>query len=269
VGADGGVSSYVDGRFQHVTAPGGNDGVAARAVLEDGSQNLWVGTDGAGVYRLGRDGTPIFNHASGLSSDTVTALMQDIHGRVWVGTSEGLDVIEHDHVTSLESMLLGLARASVHLLYQDRSERVWVGTETQGLFAIDAHGTQHFSSHDGLPADWVISLHEDARGRIWLGTTDGLAVWNNGRVTSLAPFGGPLRETILQILEDGSHRLWLSTNKGLMSVPLASLEAALPTTSDDGLEATIDATLGAPGVALDGVRSLSSVRDVILAARRA
>jgi hypothetical protein len=49
---------------------------------------------------------------------------------------------------------------------------------------------------------------------------------------------------------------------------LAELEAALPETADADVGARVDATLGAPGVALDGVRSLTSVRDVILAARR-
>ncbi len=227
VGADGGVSSYSDGHFQHIAGPRGHETVAARAVLEDDRQDLWVGTDGAGVYRLGPQGMRVFDRRNGLSGDTVAALMQDSAGRLWVGTNEGLDRIEHDHVSSVQSLLPETPRASVHLIYQDRSARIWVGTETHGLFVIGAEGTQHLSSRDGLPADWVISIYEDAQGMIWLGTTDGLAVWNNGRVTSLAHFGGPLRETILQILEDDSHRLWLSTNKGLMSVPLTALEAAL------------------------------------------
>jgi signal transduction histidine kinase/ligand-binding sensor domain-containing protein/CheY-like chemotaxis protein len=227
VAADGGVSSYAEGRFQHVAGPPGHNTVAVRAVLEDDRQNLWAGTEGTGVYRLGPQGMRVFDRRNGLSGDTVNALMQDAAGRVWVGTSEGLDRIEHDQVTSMQALLPETVRASVRLIYQDRSARIWVGTETQGLFVIDADGTRHLGSRDGLPADWVISIYEDARGLIWLGTTDGLAVWNNGRVTSLARLGGPLRETILQILEDDSRQLWLSTNKGLMSVPLAALDAAL------------------------------------------
>jgi hypothetical protein len=48
---------------------------------------------------------------------------------------------------------------------------------------------------------------------------------------------------------------------------LASLEASLASARDDEVGAAVDAALGAPGVALDGVRSLTSVRGVILAAR--
>ncbi len=48
---------------------------------------------------------------------------------------------------------------------------------------------------------------------------------------------------------------------------LERLEARVAETPDDGLGRVIDETLSAPGVALDGVRSLASLRDVILRAR--
>ena len=90
---------------------------------------------------------------------------------------------------------------------------------------IDEHGTQHLGTADGLPSDWVIAIHEDERGIVWLGTTDGLALWRDGKVISLARFGGPLRETIMQLLEDDAQQIWFTTNKGLMSVPRAALDA--------------------------------------------
>jgi hypothetical protein len=49
---------------------------------------------------------------------------------------------------------------------------------------------------------------------------------------------------------------------------LARLEARAATADADDLGRLVDETLGAPGVALHGVRSLTSLRDVIAAARR-
>jgi hypothetical protein len=48
---------------------------------------------------------------------------------------------------------------------------------------------------------------------------------------------------------------------------LSSLEASLQDAADDDVAALVDAAIARPHVALDGVRSLASVRDVILAAR--
>jgi signal transduction histidine kinase/ligand-binding sensor domain-containing protein/CheY-like chemotaxis protein/HPt (histidine-containing phosphotransfer) domain-containing protein len=225
VGSDGGLSSYVAGTFAHIAAPKGQENVRVRAVVEDRSHALWVGTQGAGVYRIDRRGTTVFNQSHGLAGNSVTAMLEDRRGRIWVGSNQGLDRIDRGIVSSQQFLLRNSNRSAVRLLYEDSEGRLWVGTETQGLFVIDTDETKHFGAADGLPSDWVISIHEDERGTIWLGTSDGLALWKSDKIISLARSGGPLRETILQVLEDKSHRFWLTTNRGLASVARAELDA--------------------------------------------
>ena len=135
-------------------------------------------------------------------------------------------MIAHDscRVHAIQARCLDTISA-VHLLYEDRAGNLWVATEADGLFVVGANATRHLTVADGLPSDWVISIHEDERGVVWLGTTDGLAVWRDNKLISLVRFGGPMRETILQVLEDASHQIWFTTNKGLMSVPRADLDA--------------------------------------------
>jgi signal transduction histidine kinase/ligand-binding sensor domain-containing protein/DNA-binding response OmpR family regulator len=224
VGSDGGLSSYVDGKFQHIAGPHGHENIKVRAVLEDRQKALWAGTQGAGAYRIDKSGMSVFNHDNGLSGDTVLAIFEDRSNRIWIGTNQGLDVIEDGHVTSMQSLLGSSSRSPVRFVYEDLAGKLWVATETQGLFVIDGGTTSHFAIADGLPSDWVIAIHEDDRGEIWLGTTDGLAVWRGGKVISLGNRGGPLHETILGILEDDAHQFWLTTNKGLVSVARSELD---------------------------------------------
>jgi len=226
VGSDGGLSSYIEGKFNHIDGPRGRQHARVRAVVEDRGGNVWVGTEGTGVYRREPGGgMRLFDHSSGLSGDSVMALMEDRAGRMWVGTNEGLDMIEHDGVVSMQSKLDASSPSAVHLIYEDHVGNLWVATEAEGLFIVGANATRRLSEADGLPSDWVISIHEDERGVIWLGTTDGLAVWRDNKLVSLVRFGGPMRETIMQVLEDTSHQIWFTTNKGLMSVPRADLDA--------------------------------------------
>src|SRR5580704_660926 len=226
VGSDGGLSSYDAGQFRRIEGPTGRQRVRVRSVVEDRGGSVWVGTEGAGMYRLDPSGSmSLFDSSSGLSGDSVTALLEDHAGRIWVGTNEGLNMIAHDTVVSMQSKLDASTPAPVHLLYEDHAGNLWVATETNGLFIVGATTTRHLTVADGLPSDWVISLHEDERGVVWLGTTNGLAVWRDNRVISLVRFGGPMRETILQVLEDASHQIWFTTNKGLMTAPRADLDA--------------------------------------------
>ena len=225
VGSDGGLSSYVDAHFQHIHGPKGYEDTRIVSVLEDRNGVVWVGTDGQGVFRLDPHGMALSNKQEGISGNTARALLEDRQGRIWIGTDQGLYVVDQGKVTSMGSALGVAGPVVVHLVFEDRAGDLWVTTESHGVFVISAHGTRHLGVADGLPSDWVVAIHEDERGVVWLGTIVGLALWRDGKLTSLARFKGPLRETILQVLEDDAHQLWLTTNKGLMSVSRSALDA--------------------------------------------
>jgi ligand-binding sensor domain-containing protein/signal transduction histidine kinase len=224
VGSNLGLSSYVGGRFQHIPGPRGHENISVRSVVEDRRDVLWVGTGGAGVYQLNQHGMKLFDRETGLSGDNVTALIEDRLNRIWVGTEVGLDVIEHDKITSMQSLLHTSGPTPIHQMHQDRAGNLWVATWTQGLFIIGEHGTRHLGKADGLPSDFVNAIHEDEKGDLWLGTSNGVALWRDEKLFSLANSPNPLRQNILQMLEDDAHQFWFSTNKGLISVPRSTLE---------------------------------------------
>jgi signal transduction histidine kinase/ligand-binding sensor domain-containing protein/CheY-like chemotaxis protein/HPt (histidine-containing phosphotransfer) domain-containing protein len=225
VGTDAGLSMYVGGTFGHIAPPQGFESVRVRSIVEDRKGILWVGTDGAGMYSRAGSHMTVFNRHNGLSGNSVKAINEDRLGRIWVGTDVGLDVIDKAKVTSMQAMLGVSDPTMIRLIHEDLAGRMWVATDTHGLFLIDAQQVRRFGLADGLPSTQVTAIYEDERGVVWFGTTGGLAVWRDGRVTSLAGSAGALRETVLQVLEDEQHRIWLTLNKGLASVPRATLDA--------------------------------------------
>jgi ligand-binding sensor domain-containing protein/signal transduction histidine kinase/DNA-binding response OmpR family regulator len=225
VGTDAGLSSYVGRAFRHIVPPRGFEHARVRSLLEDRKGALWVGTEGAGVYTRAGTQVAVFNRQNGLSGNTVKALNEDRQGRIWIGTDFGLDVIENAKVSSMQALLGVSAPTAIRLIHEDLAGGLWVATEAQGLFLIDSHQVRHFGLADGLPSEVVVAIYEDERGVVWLGTTAGLAVWRDGRVTSLAGSAMALPEVVLQVLEDDQHRVWLTSNKGLMSVARATLDA--------------------------------------------
>jgi len=274
IGTDAGLSSYAHGVVQHIALPRPHESVRVRAVLEDSKGRVWIGTDGAGAFRLDKSvGSPIALPDAAAGA-TVTAILQDRTGRIWIGHNSGLDVIEGTVATPMGERL-HLPRVAVSTLYEDHAGNLWVSTETAGLFRIGTDGTRHFGRAEGLPADWVISMHEDERGAIWLGTIDGLALWRNGRIISLAQHPGPLKEAVLQILEDDAQQLWITQNHGLVAVSRAALNewaaggAVMPPFHSYGLADGLRAAEFAGGNTLPGCRTadgllwLPSIRGVV------
>jgi ligand-binding sensor domain-containing protein/signal transduction histidine kinase len=225
VGTDAGLSVYVGGKFSRIAEPQGFENARVLSLLEDREGALWVGSNGAGVYRRDKGHVTVFNRQNGLSGNSISAIIEDRNGRVWIGTDMGLNVIDRNTVTSMQYLLHRSGPTPVSLIHEDRTGALWVATASDGLFVIDGPNTRHFGLVDGLPSNRVNAIYEDERGVIWLGTMEGVAVWRDGKLISLAGSAGPLRETIMQLLEDDQHHIWITSNKGLTSVPRASLDA--------------------------------------------
>jgi len=226
IGSDGGLSIFSEGRFLNLPAPKGFEKLRVRSVLEDGGDVL-VGTQGAGMYHLDSSTLKIAPRIDGILGRGVYALCKDRLGQVWVGTDEGLFIINHGSAVSATGRLGLTGKTTVRIIHEDAAGRMWIATETDGLFLLGQSAPRRFTTADGLPHDWVTAIHEDERGVIWLGTSNGLALWRNGRILSLARFGSPLNDFVAAVLEDETHRLWISQSHGLAAISRTELDALI------------------------------------------
>src|SRR5262249_29534855 len=97
-------------------------------LLHDRRRNLWVATQGQGLWRVSGDPSAA-NHRidkitadQGLASDAVHSLLEDREGNIWIGTNVGLQRLSPHRVTPVKSLPIARALA----LTADGS--VWVGT---------------------------------------------------------------------------------------------------------------------------------------------
>ncbi|HSR99525.1 MAG TPA: two-component regulator propeller domain-containing protein [Kofleriaceae bacterium] len=72
---------------------------AVTALLSDRRGRLWLGSDGSGVARIvdPRAARPAFAHYTtehGLASERVATLIDDLQGRIYIGTSHGIDRLD-------------------------------------------------------------------------------------------------------------------------------------------------------------------------------
>jgi ligand-binding sensor domain-containing protein len=230
-----------------------DDFVSALCTTRDGT--LWIGTDEGGLYAMKRtdvyglgDFTSYLSNdadATSLSSNTISCIIEDKRGKIWIGTANGvsrLDGIDGtgkamfarftSNPANLETSLINPA---VYTLYEDRQGMIWAGTDN-GLTRIEPStgAMKSYRVTDGATGDpsqisaddnAIQVMYESKDGTMWIGTQGGLTRFdrasgkfaevtmpkevglNNARTQAL--------KTILGILEDNAGNLWLSTNTGL------------------------------------------------------
>lgn len=182
----GGLSSFDGKQFTHYrhndkdTSSLADDNVWE--VFEDKDRQLWIGTLNGGLDRFNRS-TKQFEHykagPGGLPANTISAILQDSKGNLWVGTNGGIAVFERNKNTPLiyqhTNDKNSLSNNSITCLWEDSQGRIWAGSrEGLNLFNEQTKKFQTFTTADGLPDNVILDILEDDHQTLWLSTPNGL-----------------------------------------------------------------------------------------------
>lgn len=185
--------------------PGVTGGSSIGALLTDVQGNLWVGTHGAGLFRLreNRRGEPGDGQTDGQTRD----------GRIEGGRGEVGWRVER---WSTEG---GLPHPVVWSLLEDSEGNLWVGTRG-GLVQLRDGDVVSITRAQGLASEDVRTVYQDSRGWLWMGG-GGLDVLRRAGEVVPHPLGRALPE-VRSVLESRDGTLWLGTRNGLTALPPAS-----------------------------------------------
>jgi ligand-binding sensor domain-containing protein/signal transduction histidine kinase len=206
--------------------PGGFESVApyyafAESVLAAKDGTLWCGASrGLLCWKDGQlHGT--YTNESWIRSASLTALCEDLHGGLWIGTSESRLV--HFAGGKFAEFPMRIAHGPITGLAQAPNGDLWVGSTAGGVQRIRL-GSDVILSVRNLPSQSIRTLYLDREGSLWIGTAGaGLSRYQEGRVTTFTSRQGLGADTILQIIEDDDGYLWLGTSRGILRVRKAAL----------------------------------------------
>ncbi len=237
VGTSEGLASIGPAGCRRITAPGAPSDERVTSILETPDGTLWVGTDGAGLYRRRAAGWTRLTSEDGLPGDRVFALLpapsSPTGEGVLAGTSEGLAEVAAGVVREVGFAMEG-RRPTVRALLGGRTAGgqsvLWIGTEGDGLYRLQGSHASHYGTRSGLPSEFVYSLAavDSAAGTrtVLVGTLTGLAQLEATSWVAFDQDTGLPDNTVVSLAESAGvsgqgDRIWFGTTGG----GLAALEA--------------------------------------------
>lgn len=206
IGTTGGLARF-DGAAIEVQGLGGSKAVEAASIFcltlaHDGS--LWVGTEGGGLLHLYGGKQRVYSAREGLTDGFVRSIYEDSRSRLWVGTDDGLFVLEGDRLQRFDRE--PVAPLAVHSITEDAQHRIWVGGSR--LIAINPDGSVREFKLPGLYSQTRVKrILQTTDGTVWVGTVGGLQYFRDGQFHTV----GRIRGTVRSLLQATDGTLWIGT----------------------------------------------------------
>jgi ligand-binding sensor domain-containing protein len=162
----------VGNKDQFAPLPGWTNVFDIKVIVRDRRGNMWVGTDGDGLFRFSGDQMTAYRTRDGLINNQIRAIFEDRNGVIWVGTTTGLSRLQNGKFTNY-STHEGLSNNRIMCLGEDTNGNLWVGSRGGISRFREGHFT-NLGQAEGLPDDYVFNLLDDGRGRFWLSSGRGI-----------------------------------------------------------------------------------------------
>jgi len=201
----------------------------ARAVHESADGAVWVGTYGGGLNRIRGGRVERYDRDGGLFDDTVSCLLADAEGRLWLGGNRGVSLLAAEPV--------GAAIETVGYTVGDGLVPAEINGGTQG------------------------ACHRDTRGRLWFALVEGVAVLDPARArdrVAAAPAALIERVAVDGRTQPGVDRLQLGAAAQNIEIGYSAVDLSAPErtrfrfrlsgVNDDWIEAGRNRTIVYPSI---------------------
>lgn len=213
-------------------------------ILLDRQENLWMGMLGGGlVRRLGHGEWLSWKKEDGLLNNGIWSVFHANDGRLWVGTSGGLNIFGPDKKLARSwTSSNGLTGDRVRSIVESPGGDIFAATFPGGISRFNKTGKllHSYSAAAGLTKDEIVGTAIDHQGRLWVSGNDACfrSTTPVDATTTLKferiEVPGLTAESFFRgILIDKAGVVWISSSNGLMRFDNGSWKIF---TESDGLK---------------------------------
>lgn len=236
---------------------------------------VWIGTQTGNIKIFDPSAKACYSFThSLLGAETITQLMEDHEGNMWIGSNSGKLVKCNngnwkDSATSFSMVLTNIT--DVMKLYQDHHRHIWVCTSMDGVYELNPDGKkiirhikEGIDKNDGLLNDGATDIvhYNDST---YLIASDGICILNTRTNTFRYLIAGEdlPSEHITTLVTDRNKRLWVGLDGGLYRITDLGKKMYLSYGHKDGIMNNIF-QVSATAVLKDGRIILGTPKDFMI-----
>lgn len=216
----------------------GDNSKCVTSVIEDSENGcMWIGTDGSGLYRIGRDGTRmnLSSENSALSNNSIMSVALDKRGKLWVATYLGglYTYTKESGFRQFKDQKTLNTEKIYCIKYSPDDDIIYAGTHGNGFSMINAKEERVLKTWQDDSYKWVSSLYIDRAGLLWIGTYNGPLAYDN-KVDKIIEYNLNEEKSIRvnAIYESKDGNIWIGTGEGLVCLKRSDKETKLYTVED-------------------------------------
>ena len=204
-----------------------------RSINIDSKNNLWIGTDGNGLFEVEYPNSknPVIKNylynsqlENSLSGNAIYEIMVDTNYNIWIGTAwNGISVLDKKNRSELLfGDIVGLNPSPVLSIYK-KNEDLFLGLDGEGLteFNTVTNKVKYYNAKNNktsLKGNYIQKIKETKDGILWLGTFKNGLIKFNRKTDQFIQYKHEFEnkntisyDDVRDIIEDENNNLWVAT----------------------------------------------------------
>jgi len=226
---NGGVIKLGDNSLQVYNKKNGLSDNTFFDVMTDAEGNIWMASDGQGIFRFSGTLFTGLDESMGLPSAQVMTIAGNRRDSLFLGTYDAGLFVYHDGVTTPLPFPTSAPPALTSVVYS-HDHKLWIGTRGSGLWEYTKNTFYQFTApQHKLTSNFITRLYEDPEDRLWIGLDDAIMLKHNDTFSIVMDKSA----SVSSFLYIGQDSVLIATESGLKLYDRGTITPFLTHTATD------------------------------------